>query len=885
MDRRDLLERAARWMAARGWRGRLAKRREYEQSLFEHSVIELDVLFELLPILASAQHYGLTETEQRILVVAVLAHDVGKETEPWQAYIRDPRRGRIVAHVLPELTRTVAPELSSVLGFEDVAEAVHRTVAHCAEFHHSRPGRSDGAIMEAMLSGASDRFLSLATLVKALDHFCSASSAYDAADAVMRDPALGHHLKVARHEVAVRGVSTPFLHRAARTAFEQRGWKPLLYFTTATVYGADPNHHPAEPSSEEIRAALKAEIDRAIARDVTSIMVGSPTGNILPKPDLLSFAECRQYLQNAASKIGPQSLARKPLRTKRKVVKEYWELKGRKDTPTDDRVEEEAGRISVAQPEMMVLKFFKALMDPGKVEAVGRDGAARARKLYEETFGAGSWAALQSTSTIMPAKDMVKTVDYFWALPGRAVNHPEVEKVGELPDRVRQEVLIDLLDGIATRVYAANSRPSPRDTLSQAMAGAFIPDLLTPTTGGDVVTLARVQLKHYAESKPFAGKESAKGIYLCPMCNAAFSRQNGIKASADFVDNPQTHTNRGVAHGSFGYVMICSACHYERLLLQILLGGRPKELIMLLPRLNVGPERGKRLVRKAMEWVEAAQRLMRGEAGDLVSGFSLAFTDHAARRLRDRDPFELEPEELLDLFSYRFTDETQKKRRREAMKRLKEEFDDDLNVLNTACGQSFATWDAAVEALVEGRVAQQDFLEIRRQVFRLLATIGLICETPNLIFIPLTNEVAASAEESETSKGLRRLYVAMVLSLVFDASVAIPKQGEPVDFRGGAGAAYVPPVPEVRSLIGYDWLPVTEAKRWLAAIGAASLLARPTGLPARSALYQILTTDPPERIARRIEEGGGGRLTPRHLGLIEQLPGFRQVHDREEVRL
>lgn len=52
MDRRDLLERAARWIAERGWRSKLAKCRQYEQSLLEHSLIELDVLFELLPILA-----------------------------------------------------------------------------------------------------------------------------------------------------------------------------------------------------------------------------------------------------------------------------------------------------------------------------------------------------------------------------------------------------------------------------------------------------------------------------------------------------------------------------------------------------------------------------------------------------------------------------------------------------------------------------------------------------------------------------------------------------------------------------------------------------------------------------------------------------------------
>lgn len=881
MDRRALIARAAAWMQARGWKQKLAKRRDYEQSLFEHSLIELDVLLELLSILERPRHYGLSEEEQKILAGAVIAHDVGKETDAWQAYIRDPRPERRVPHVIPELTRTVVPEVCGALGFENLAEPVQRIIAHCAEFHHARPGRSDGAIMEAMLTGGTDRFLTLAHLVRAIDHFCSASSAAEARDAVTNDSAVGQHLLVTSHEAVVRGVSTTFLHHAARTAFQQRGWRPLLYFSHATVYGADPNDHPATSTAEEIESALKTKIDQAISRDVTPLMVGSPTGNILPKPDLLSFAESRQYLQSAAGKIRPQSFARKPLRAKRKVVEDYWKLKGRAGKPTDEQVEQEAGRISVAQPEMLVFKFFKAMMDPDKVDTVGEDGAALAKKFYEETFGSGSWTALQSTSTIMPARDMAKTIDYFWALPGSVVGRPDVKKVGELPDQARLQALIDLLDGIARKVYLAIGRPSPSEELSQRMARSFIKDLLSPTPGGDVRALAQDQLTYYVRSKPFAGKESTKGIYFCPICNTPFDSQGGIKASADFIDNPQTHTNRGVAHGSFSYIMVCTTCYCERLLRQILLGSRPAEMITLLPRLNVGPGKGEQLVRKVHDWVEAAKALMRGEAGNLEFGFTLSFTDQAARHLGGRDPFSLESNELVSLFSYRFTADTQKKRTREALRRLKEEFDDDLNALNVACSQSFSTWDEAVEALIGNRVDQQEFKAIRREVFRLYETIHLICETPNLIFIPLTYEVAAGADESETSKALRRLYVALILSLVFDASVAIHRESEPIDFRGGAGAVYVPPVPAVRSLVGHDWLPIVEAKRWLSAIGAASLLVRDTGLPARSALYQILAADPPEKIARRIEEGGGRSLTPRHLWLIEQLPGFHVTQQTE----
>jgi hypothetical protein len=602
MESRTILERATWWANGRGWRHKLAKRRQYEQSLFEHSLIELDVLLAILPILGHRRHYGLDETERKILAVAVLAHDVGKETDEWQAYISGHPSRPAVSHVLPDLTRAVVPGLCGVLGFDDLREPVQRIMAHCAEFHHSRPGRSDGAIVEAMLAGGSDRFLTLAHLVKAIDHFCSAAGASEATECIRSDPSLGKHVVATLHEVTVRGVSTTLLHRGAQTAFERARWIPLLYFANATVYGADPAERPVVPGIEDVERCLKAEIDIAIARDVTSLMVGNPSANILPKPELLAFNESRQCLTRAAEKISPQSLAKKPMESKggkkgkREIVAAYWKLKGVGGKPTDAEVGEQAGRLSVAQPEMLVFKFFKAMVDPDKLPVVGADGAGFASAKYQEVFGEGSWEALQSTSTLDPVVDMARTVDRYWDLPGKAVGVPQAQKVAELSDQTRLRALIDLLDGMAQEVYAATGRPAPRDEMSRSMAAAFLCDLVRPAATGDVREVATNQLDHYASSKPFAGKESARGVYFCPICNAA--ARDTVKASADFIAKPEAHTNRGVAHGPFGYVMVCRTCYYERVLFQVLLGPRPPgrsdpgDVITLLPRLNLGPGKG-----------------------------------------------------------------------------------------------------------------------------------------------------------------------------------------------------------------------------------------------------------------------------------------------------
>jgi hypothetical protein len=877
-DRKDIMVKAATWMISRGWKRKLAKKRVREQTLFEHTIVELDVLLELLPILERTQHYGLTNTERKVLEVSVIVHDVGKERDEWQSYVLDPNpQKQWVPHILPELTRAVVPEICSALGFEELGQPVERIMAHCAEFHHSRPGLSDGSIMAAILTGGSDRFLALAHIVRAIDHCCSAGTPAEAKEALEREPALRNHVQVATHEASVRGVSTVFLHSAAHAASSERGWKVLLYFTNGTVYCADPNDDPVQPDIEAIRSGMGQAIDTAIERDVTPLMVGSPTGNILPKPDLIAFKDSRKYLEAAARKVGPKSFAGKPLKIKRRVVEDYWRLRGRAEKPTDAEVKHEAERISAAQPEMMVFKFFKAMMDPEKVEPIREDGAATARDLYEETFGSGSWSALQSTSTLMPARDMAYTVDRFWALPGAAVNRPEARKVEELPDQSRLETLIDVLNQIAQGVYDTISRLSPRDVLSNSMAEVFMRDLLRPTPTLEVQDLARAQLDHYSASKPFAGKESVKARYMCPICNTPFTAKEGRKASADFIDNPQTHTNRAVSHGSFGYIVVCAACYYERLLRQVLLGSRPAEIITLMPRLNIGPGKGKQLVRRVHEWIESAKQQMRGETGSPDRGFSLAFTDQAASYLVDRDPLTLEPEQLLSVFSFRFREETLKNRKREALKRLREEFDDDLDALKELCSQPFPTWEAAVDALIENRINQQELRAIRREVFRLYETVRVVCETPNLIFIPLTYEIAAGDDESESNKALRRLYVALLVSLVFDAAVAIHREGEPVDLTNAGGAAYVPPIPAVRSLIDHEWVPVENASQWLDAIGAASLLAKDTGFSERSSIYQVLAESPPERLVRRLEDNLHPQKRTLNLGHIHNIDILREV--------
>ena len=61
--------------------------------------------------------------------------------------------------------------------------------------------------------------------------------------------------------------------------------------------------------------------------------------------------------------------------------------------------------------------------------------------------------------------------------------------------------------------------------------------------------------------------------------------------------------------------------------------------------------------------VVAAKGQMRGDSGSVELGFSFGLTDQVARYLGNRDPAVFQANELVSLFSYRFTLDTQKRRR------------------------------------------------------------------------------------------------------------------------------------------------------------------------------------------------------------------------------
>jgi hypothetical protein len=900
MNRDEILHKAAEWMLARNWKRKTAKRGTFNQSLFEHSIYELDALLTLWPILS--QSWGLNETDLASLVVGVVVHDVGKETPQWQSYVqKKPGTSGFVPHVVDDLTQTSVEHLFQELGLKGSSDNAKAFV----RYHMQATKTTDSLLFDAIHKGdKTDRWMTLSKIVDQIDNVCSANGLL-AAIRALEQPPLGKHLKMAYHLVQLRGVSTTLLHRAAIEAYQAAGWSPLLHYSNGTLYVANSAALIDEPAVADIEPRLARLIEAAMGDEFANAVVTTDfrAAAIAMQP-LFDYREIRQYLSKAAERVkgGDYRFAKKIESASgrpsvEKMVCSYLSFRlGEKISEVDKTtLIRESQRISRAYPEMCVFKFFKAALDADLIGemvtpeaqlkyAASLPPSEKGKKIrsvtlqaiaqieYDKVFGDGAFAALLKTSTLQPARDMAFSVDYYWARPGKNFGL-EFEKVEFAPDDQRQEALVTALTEIANIVYKyvpPENRPvraSPTE-----IARHFLLDLLHPGGSQDMATVVNKQLTVYEASKS-AAKSAAKrpkiNAHLCPICNLPFGA--GESARAAYLDNPESHTNRAVSHGSPGYIVICPSCKYERFIQQLLLGGKPAELLVLLPRMNIGQGSGAALVQKANELLNRAMALMSVDAQDPNQHLSLALTQMIARKLGEQDIFRLSPAELLEIFTYTASEDTRKKARKALDDALREEFGDTVGDLNASWGTNFQDWDSAVEALIRRQVTDTTALAIRAKVYKLQPTLRIVCQTPHLILIPLLYPMADD-KEAKVNKAIRELFALLILGLALDCSVAVLNRGEAITFEGGEGVAMVPRVPALRDLIGSEWVSLDRAEQWLKAIGAASLLAQATGLPERSNLYQILRAPTPGHILRRIEQNQeSGSVNYQLLQYLETL--------------
>lgn len=920
MDYEVLREKIIRFMIDRGWKEKLAKRGGgYEQSLLEHTSNCLDILLTMLPILKP--RLKLSEEEEQALILGIAIHDVAKERDDWQAYILGT--GDYTSHVIPDYTAGAVKELAAWLGFSGEGDA-----RATANLHMHSVQTASRIFTEAKHGGP--RVILLHEIVDAVDSVASANGLLAAKDAFTRS-SLGDYFFCSYHIVQTRGISTTLLHRGAQNAFEDAGWSPLLYYPTGTLYlrsGAEePLPVTAESVEKQLANLLKGLLEQK-AEILPPLIVGSIIATFLPKPEIFDYRNLRFYLEESTKRAGRrsgkqvslknawkytnfrsllevtgdsdianQASAGSTSRLLKKVPEQYHDiLLAEPSDLSDTESEQLRSRMGEAYPEMAVFKFFRestSLMD--------EEGISTTRKEYNNLFGEGAFNALTSTSTLMPAKDQAFTVDFFWILPlKRLANFLKKPKfkmegtVGTLDSSRRINLLTHTLTKIGEIGFEAMEDAPTIENVARDIAAVLIRDLISPVAKiKDVRDYAAQQLEYYKEAKQNIRTER-EVPHLCPMCNQPFD--NAKSAVADFIDKPGGFTGRKLAYDREN-LTICMACYYERLLRQIILGRKAYDLVVMLPRMNIGRYGGQVLMEKLTELQQHALNIAGANTTDPNESLRLDMTWFVARQAMASDFSRMSAEDLIRLFAYRTKEET-------VRKNLKKVVQEVQNILGSkdiaeACDfweRDFANWTELAKAVAYNKIDDQYARTIRESVYGLRSPIEFVAQTPNLVLAPSSrprvsdsSALVDSRSDSDAKAALKQLLITLIFSLGLECSVAILSDRESLDalIMDASGMAYVPPLASIRDLVSKSrpiteqqqlnptWLSQHESMCWLQALTSAVLIAEKADYPPRNDLYQILTIRTKGALLRRIEQKGGKMYSQdwKHLEAIgEVLP-------------
>jgi hypothetical protein len=998
-----LLESASKWMRARGWHELLGKQQQYTQSLFHHVLVQLNFLTAIRPLLCDGAGFGFTQEQFHTVFAGNLCHDVGKEDPAWQEAVR--KGNKPPDHVYYEKTRKAVEEWAELLGLTNQRESFGTAVLAAVGLHHKATQGPANTLDQLLHSSQSDpRWRELADLVEATDKICSAGTVTEAA--AEAEKRFGNGLphpkfSVTFHRIQIlRGVSTTFLHKACQDAHVKTGWTPVLHFADGTLYFALASDNGALPTVEDIRQTLGTLLDQLLQHaNLPQQVVGDPRTDILPKPELFNPTDFETYLRAAGQRSKPVNFRKKHKSArdgkfsddflgsgnKEGMLPKYCRLKGI-SVPAEqnchDRLFEQ---FVTAVPLDGMFRFFKAVvlgekliadtrwpLTPAQLTAIdeqvkktkaaqGKEDdfkeklAAKARREqlnrwhetleeeYEQVFGRGAFDDLASV-TNDPALNLAKAVDYFLE---QEVPSENVKWASKPSDQQRDE-LISRLASIfkaAAEKLPVGVLPPPLD--GKRLADIFSVDLMLPGISGSMNVT-----DHLAGY--IAAKEEGD-VTFCP-----WSNETGYKilgTGSDFGVATDGHSNRlpmqDKTWKNRGGVPMGLSSRYELMLRRLILGAPTKQLIVLIPPMQLGPFEGHRLVEAVSQLEQDIALYSREHSPDPARRFTFVRTWEPAQAIRHNEQAQLG---LSRFFEY--SDAKNADKYKSAMDKGLQDFfgpNDDgeelrdfnnrhgqgfktwpdarkskdfqdkaeseflrlaITSFNQYCGTSFGTWEEMVEAIYSGKseAAQivlancEEVRDQRKLALNLSEPGRFVCQTPNLIFVLLPEEVRLkrkddpTKKESEANGAIRQLFLSLVFANALNVSVALFDAEEALTFTGGEGTVRIPRNAALRAKAGrvrrtwtalgkpvgcsptHEWLLPHEITPWLHALAALHYLAgqRPdkqrkkmvTLFPDSSALYSVLSARSAGFLVKRIEDKTSRNVFQDEMKAIETLEQF-----------
>jgi len=679
------------FMKTRDWHNKIAKTKPNIQTLYEHSLCVYDIVEQIITLL------GFTEEESNILRVSAVLHDAGKEKGNWQDAVKNNLK--TPSHIDEEFVVNLIKDFS-----QDFKGLDENTILSCINLHHRVTQSTGNLLKHKLLNHSTINWKELQEIIDFADNLSSCGSLQNAIT-LLGNPEkfpLFKKLSFTYHQIYLRGVSSVFLHKACQSAYEKKGWKPVLFFAEGTAYFSLSND---VPSKEQIFNEIEKIISENVSKESQQLVVPNVIMDNRPIPmaELFDYNEFKcylnkvrgrqnpsdylKYLDNLANNENLENLLNKSDKVRMSYIYyKFWvdneEIISKTKFKSDDDIlsqisllnqrfyEDSSQFVEIlkkyseevigAQTEVAIFKFFKASLEKDiwkkNIDEKVIDG-------YEDFFGKGSFKKLKSMSNNDYPNEMAYSISFFWNIEISKLEiklqkqyQPQFKFVKDLKQPTRKKILIDILTNIWKQI---DFDKKPHREISNKMSVDFIKDIIS-IEQEDII---KIELEYYKQSKINSKKES--GCHICPICNAHFLM--GKKTTADIVQNPEGFTNRAISHGKSGKIVICEACRSEIYLRQIILGNvNFQKSIYLFPKFNASQLMGREFYEKVDIFRQKSENLMSEYSDDPELTSNLSRSNAIARNVTKK----LDKIENLNIEDFIFTQNSFEKNDKELEKEL-----------------------------------------------------------------------------------------------------------------------------------------------------------------------------------------------------------------------
>jgi len=727
----DLYSRCIDLALREKWHLLLAKREVTgSDSLLTHTLNVMSAAETIMKIIG-----GFSETETMEILAGCFIHDSGKEDEKAQGVLS----GRIQGPLMHKGDRDRKIHLLKEIG---VDEALHDIIIAIAMIME-RPESSDQRIDIASTQAPDERIWRIVQLADQIVSRKSLANLEVKERTLLAETLKRLGLNLSYHKVSViRGIVTQLLHKGITKAYQKHGWAPVLYYPDGTAYISG-GANTVFPDKNEILQNIKEEVDSYINNISPSELGASAFSgdiriSVLSSPEFLFRDD--KCIEAFWGRVESQRAIREASFPKEKGKAEEWErLLANK--PIEDRVvlELKYKKIRATTRLAFVMKEIVSYCEEKEPKSWSFF-IQELQKKFQTTNDIEK--ILRRLANTTPAKQLVQTYESLTTPTN--MDEMNIEHLIENLTKHFKEITKKLGQFVNGKIGI--------DSLK--VAEQLLGDLEIPLLR-DLRLESLEAVQRYRSGK-------LRGSVSCVLCGGKPVTQGTEPLIGEGVESFINLMKGGTRIGGIHKAWICPLCSLEAKI-RLVFVPRHKETLLILPQLNISEALRKKWDRGLKYLIDGMEEL-------------------GLKPLKDRYWIDIvigerlneDEKQILKDFVHKNT--FKDARTRVVSKWLEDRYSniDEMKAILLSTTTNVKDFEDVAMQIVEGKIQLPP--EVAREMeeyFRRTSGMHSSYVSPNYILVTSSVPIA-QLEESETSAILRKVFIGLLLSRLFLASVVYP---------------------------------------------------------------------------------------------------------------